>query len=148
MEEKTLILTVGLPRSGKSTWAQQQGHPIVCADAVRVALFGGLWEELAEETVWATMSLMVRALFIAGNDTVILDTTCMTKFRRDKWKWKSSWEGKIPQWVRKYQVFDTSVEVCKERALATDQAYLLPVIDRMAGDFEEVAIDEWDVVNG
>jgi predicted kinase len=33
-----LILTVGLPRSGKTTWAKQQGVPMVNRDAIRLAL--------------------------------------------------------------------------------------------------------------
>ncbi len=30
-----LILTVGLPRSGKTTWALEQGWPIVNPDSIR-----------------------------------------------------------------------------------------------------------------
>lgn len=144
MEEptKTLILTVGLPRSGKSTWSQKQGLPIVCADAIRMGLYGRLWEDLAEEHVWAIAAVMVRGLFLAGNDTVILDTTSVTKYRRDHWKWNPKWEGKVPRWVRKYQVFDTPKEVCIERAHATNQSYLEPVIERMAGDWEDILLEE------
>jgi predicted kinase len=140
--EKVLILTVGLPRSGKSTWAQKQGLPIVSADAIRLALYGRAFEGLAEDFVWAQAAVMVRALFLAGNATIILDATSITKSRRDKWKWNPLWEGKVPQWVRKYQVFDTPMDVCKERAIATDQAYLLPVIDRMAADREDILEEE------
>lgn len=37
---KKLILTIGLPRSGKSTWAKQQGCPVVNPDSIRLALHG------------------------------------------------------------------------------------------------------------
>jgi len=37
---KILILTVGLPRSGKSTWAAKKGFPIVSPDAIRLAMHG------------------------------------------------------------------------------------------------------------
>lgn len=88
---KTLIMTVGLPRSGKSTWAMQQGHPVVCPDAIRMALYGQPFIKEAESIVWATAKLMVAALFEAGHDTVILDGTNLTSKYRDEWKderWK------------------------------------------------------------
>ena len=48
---KTLILTVGLPRSGKSTWALQQGHPVVNRDGIRKALHGEVYLQPAEDMV-------------------------------------------------------------------------------------------------
>ncbi len=36
--EQTLILMVGLPRSGKTTRARQIDHPIVNPDSIRLAL--------------------------------------------------------------------------------------------------------------
>lgn len=38
MSENILVITVGLPRSGKSTWAKTLGAPIVSCDAIRQAL--------------------------------------------------------------------------------------------------------------
>jgi predicted kinase len=72
---KTLIMTVGLPRSGKSTWAIAQGHPVVCPDAIRLALHGQPFIATAEPVVWATAKLMVASLFEAGHGVVILDAT-------------------------------------------------------------------------
>lgn len=37
---KTVILTSGLPRSGKTTWALKQSLSIVNRDAIRLALHG------------------------------------------------------------------------------------------------------------
>ena len=66
---KTLILTVGLPRSGKSTWAAQTGWPIVNRDAIRLALHGQAYIQDAEDMVTAIETYMVKALFGAGNNT-------------------------------------------------------------------------------
>lgn len=46
--------------------------------------------------------------------------------------------------MRVYQTLDTSPTECKQRALMNGQAYLLPVIDRMASAYESVADEEWD----
>ena len=40
-------------RSGKTTWARQQGVPIVNPDAIRPALHGQRFEPRAESVVWA-----------------------------------------------------------------------------------------------
>jgi hypothetical protein len=67
MGDKRLILTVGLPRSGKTTLALAQGHPVVCPDALR-AVMGDLDRsaELAP-MVEAVSRYMVRALFEVGD---------------------------------------------------------------------------------
>lgn len=128
MSKQTLIMTVGFPRSGKSTWARQQGHPIVCPDAIRLALHGQVWQPLAEGFVWAITKVMVRALFISGHTTVILDSTNITEHRRNEWRSQS--------WKRHFHIVDTSKEVCLQRAEETDQAYLIPVIETMAAEYE------------
>ncbi len=135
MSEKTLILTIGLPRSGKSTWAREQGHPIVSPDAIRLGLHGDAWNPLSEGFVWAIAKVMVRALFIAGHDTVILDSTNNTVHRRTEWKSKS--------WKRGYEIFFTPKDICLERAVATDQEHLVPVIEKMASEHE--SLDKADI---
>lgn len=132
---KTLILTVGLPQSGKSTWAQTESHPIVNPDSIRLALHGKPFIGLAEPFVWAIAKVMVRALFLAGHDAVILDATNTTRKRRDEWKSSS--------WCRSFKVFDTPVEVCRDRAASScnDQDHLeglLGAIDRMNDQFEPI----------
>ena len=137
-----LILTVGLPQSGKSTWAKQQPHPIVNPDAIRLALHGKPFIGLAEPFVWAIAKVMVRALFLAGHATVIMDATNTTRKRRDDWKSKD--------WHRQFQVFEESVETCKSRAslTAVDDAHrdgLLAAIDRMQEQFEPIGDDEEEI---
>lgn len=54
MSKPTLVLMVGLPRSGKSTIARSGRVPIVSPDAIRLALHGQPFIASAEPTVWAT----------------------------------------------------------------------------------------------
>lgn len=117
-------MTVGLPRSGKTTWARQQGFPIVNPDSIRLALHGQRFEPAAEPFVWAIAKVMVRALFIAGHNTVILDATNTTEQRRDEWK--------SDEWVRSYHVFHTPGEICIARAGQAGDMEIIPVIERMA----------------
>ena len=114
---KTLIATVGLPRSGKTTWAKEQGLPIVSPDAIRLTLHGpSLFMPPAELMVWTIAKYMVRALFLAGHDTVILDATNTTRKRRDEWQ---PTRDKIWDETR-FKVIDTSEAVCVNRAIESD----------------------------
>ena len=129
-----LILTVGLPYSGKSTWALRQGVPIVCPDAVRLAVHGERYLAPAEPVVWMTVRYMVEALFLAGHDTVIVDATNNTRKRRDAWlseKWKVA-----------FQVVEASVEQCIRRARKDGDDLIVPVIQRMWDQREVVTLKE------
>ena len=126
----TLIVMVGLPRSGKTTWAQLQQWPIVSADAIRLALHGQRFAERAESMVWVIADVMVRALFLAGHDTVIMDGTHTTRKRRDRWK--------SDEWMTRFQHIPTEAHVCKARAMLEKDDAIQPVIDRMAAQFEKL----------
>lgn len=134
MPERLLIATVGLPRSGKTTWAKKQELPIVCPDAIRYALHGERYIQLAEDFVWATAKVMVRALFLAGHETVILDATNITKRRRDAWV--------SPDWSLAFAPIPTSERVCLKRAKEEGDTYIIPIIKKMAKEFEPLNLEE------
>ena len=129
-----LILTVGLPRSGKSTWAKQQGLPIVRPDAIRMELYGQRFWERGEKMVWSIVDVMVRSLFTAGNTSVILDATNLSvKYR---WDWYSS------EWETYFKTFDTDVDTCVKRAKEAGYDDLVDVIIDMNDLMDE--LDEWE----
>lgn len=124
VENKILILTVGLPRSGKSTWARKQNLPMVNPDSVRKAIHGQDFIKALEPLVWGIVDTMVRSLFLAGHTVVILDATNSTIATRAKWISR--------EWRTLAKVFDTSIEDCVGRAIAGGRGDLIPVIDRMS----------------
>ena len=127
MNRASLIITVGLPRSGKSTWAMKQGHPVVNPDSIRLALHGQRFLPEAESMVWAMAEYMVKALFLAGHTTVILDACNVTAKRRDVWD----------KFCEKYdycfeaEVFKVKPKTCIERARAMGDDEIIPIIERM-----------------
>lgn len=133
-ENKVLKMTVGLPRSGKTTWSRKLGHPIVNPDSIRIALHGQRFIGDAEPMVWVIAKYMVVSLFEAGHDTVILDATNTTIKRRDEWADK--------RWSRDFIIVSTSKETCIERALSEGDEDIIPIIEKMAGQFEPVTSDE------
>lgn len=118
-----LILTIGLPRSGKSTWAKETGFPIVNRDAIRLALHGQPFLKEAEPMVTAIEEYMVKSLFLAGNKVVIVDATHLKRKYIERWI--------SDDWKLKVKVFLTPKEVCIQRAIDTDKPYLIPIIEKM-----------------
>lgn len=129
---QVLWMPVGVPRSGKSSWARTQSMPIVCPDAIRLALYGQAFVKSAEPYVWAIARTMVEALFIAGHKCVILDATNTLRVRRDDWR--------SPQWTRYFMVVDTGMHICYRRAVASN--FPLDVLERMMTTYEAVTPDE------
>ena len=127
---KTLICTVGLPRSGKTTWAR--------LDAIRLAVHGQRFWAPAEKRVWVDAHQMVRALFLAGHEWVIVDACHTTRKRRDFWLPESP-----EDWDLYFYLLFTSREECLAQARAIDDQEIIPVIESMA----EVKMSTWQMLN-
>jgi len=99
-----------------------------------LAIHGQRFIAEAEPFVWATARAMVRALFLAGHSTVILDACNNTRKRRDEWQ--SIW------WDTVFKVIPDDAETCFDRAKAEGDEYILETILRMADAHEPLAEDE------
>ena len=136
---KTLWMTVGLPRSGKTTSARGMKMPIVNPDSIRIALHGQRFIGDAEPMVWAIARYMVAALFEAGHDDVVLDATNTTVKRRDEWVDK--------RWRRMFCPMVADETECLARAAKLRDTYIVPIIEKMAAQFEPVTdaeVREWE----
>jgi len=118
-----LLMTVGLPRSGKSTWSRKQDCPIVNPDSIRLAIHGQAFIEDAEPIVWTIAKYMVKALFIAGHNKVVLDATSISKIAREFWI--------NDMWECRYIPFVVPKSTCIERAKTSNREDLIPIIERM-----------------
>lgn len=135
---KVLVMMVGLPRSGKSTAARQlatiHNGAIVCPDEIRYALYVEAFLPEREVEVWQIAHVMVKALFGAGHNTVILDACNNTIARRAEWI--------DPLWKRVMFSKCVPAEECKRRAKEEYRDELIPIIDRMDAAHEPVTLEE------
>ena len=142
-KKPTVYIMVGLPRSGKSTYAKRYKglYAIVSADQLRYLVYGQRFWGPGEDTMWAIRKIVLKMLMEQGIDNVI-DETNTTVSRRKP----------IVDLAREYGYFveavviDTPKETCIERARADGDDSLIPIIERMAGQFEPVQREEVDYI--
>lgn len=137
--EKVLTVMCGLPRSGKSTWTEnnRKNEVVVSADEIRKLVYGqGFWGE-GEPLMWAIRGMILRMLLKQGVN-VIIDETNTTEERREP----------ILKIAKEFGYHTTCVLVitpaaeCMERAIDEGQKNLLPVIQRMSDNFQVPSLDE------
>jgi predicted kinase len=92
-----------------------------------------------EHQVWAMARTMVRALFLAGHKTVVLDSTSCSRKQRDQFR-----SDEMVMWDCQYIQIDTPPDTCKERAELTHPE-LVPIIDHMVKNWEDIEDDEGPV---
>lgn len=128
-----LTILGGLPRSGKTTWCKlNRGQRVVIsADDIRKLVYGQRFFGGGEALMWAIRGIMLENIMQQRVD-IIIDETNTTAARRKplielaKKRW---------YWIEFIHI-DTPAEVCIERAKAEGDDRIIPVIERMAGQFE------------
>jgi len=133
-----ILGTVGLPRSGKSTFVSKimdrRNFAIVSRDSIRLNLYGHRFFQPGESMVKAISETMFRSLVDRGCD-IILDETNLNIDAR--YYWQKLVKEKI-FWIH----VNTKSEKCKERAIITSQSELVPIIESMEKSFEKPHKDE------
>lgn len=125
-----LSFLIGLPRSGKSTysrkWSEQKpGRVVVNSDSIRLALHGNRYCPLAETMVFAIKHVIIRAHLHNGYE-VLVDGTHTTDISMKRLLEIDTNAKPI--------LIQTPKELCIERALATNQPDLVPVINKINGN--------------
>lgn len=123
-----LVVSVGSCRSGKTTffkkWMLETGEKprvVVTTDNIRLALHGKRYNHHSEALVFSIKEIMIKTLLLEQYEVGICGThTTETSIRRILEIDPNA----------KFIVFDPPIEVLKQRAIDTNQADLLPVIDR------------------
>lgn len=128
-DKPTLICMVGLPYAGKSTHISKMGCPIVAPDAIRLALHGQRFIAEMEPLVWQYAQTMVKALFIAGANRVVLDACNVTRKHREIWT-------ESDEWNVEFRHITTPREMCRERAENAGDHEIMPIIERMSRQWE------------
>jgi len=131
---KTITLMCGLPRSGKSTWiSENKEHQVVLsADDLRYLVYNQRFWQDGEALMWSIHNIILNMLLQQGAD-IIIDETNVSKKRRkpiiDMAKQYGYWTNCV--WIT------TSKDECLNRASKLNDLFIIPVIERMSGEFEK-----------
>lgn len=136
-----LILLVGPPGSGKSTWAKQDGHGAVhvsqddLIDAISPDGFAHVYR-----TIYAAAEDAVARAALEHGHTVIVDRTNRTREHRRRWL-AIAHEADCPTIA---VVMRASFPLCRERNGSRQDRRRLSEerMDRMIAAFERVRLDE------
>ncbi len=133
-----LVILVGLPASGKSTWAQEKGLPVLSSDAVRQLLTGDPTHQGVNRLVFRTLRQLAAARMEAGMPVTCIDSTALTLWERRCWVRFAQLHNCQAEVV----YFDISLEECKRRNAARTRVVPDYVMDLMAARLQPPAVLE------
>ena len=123
-----VVLAIGLPGSGKSTWFKRHNIIPLSSDLMRTLLFDDVTEQRYQDLVFSTLRSLLRARMIAKRPWNHVDATNLSPKERRSWIKLAHDFGYDAQAV----FFDVPTEVCIERNRKRGRNVPDDVIHRMA----------------
>jgi predicted kinase len=133
-----VVLAVGLPGSGKSTWFKRHGVTPLSSDMVRHLLFDDATEQRYQDLVFGTLRSLLRARLISRMPMNYVDATNLSPKERRHWIRMAKDFGYDAHAV----YFDVPMEVCMERNRRRNRVVPEDVMQRMTAKLRPPAFDE------
>lgn len=111
MKKPVIVVLVGLPGSGKSTWAARQAYATLSSDALRGLLVDDPTNQNIHRRVFATLRALLKQRIELGRPVTYVDATNLTRRdRRAYIKMADLYDCEVEA-----VFFDVPVAVCLER---------------------------------
>jgi len=123
-----VVLAIGLPGSGKTTWYKRRGVAPLSSDLLRSLLFDDITEQRYQGLVFSTLRSLLRARLIAKMPWNYVDATNLSTHERKQWIKMAKSFGYEVQAV----FFDVPLAVCLERNAKRDRQVSDEVMHKMA----------------
>jgi predicted kinase len=133
-----VVLAIGLPGSGKSSWFKRHNITPLSSDLLRMLLFDDAQEQRFQDLVFSNLRSMLKARLIARRPLNYVDATNLTPHERHSWIKLAKDYGYEVQAV----FFDVPVEVCLERNQRRDRVVGEDVLRRMAAKLKPPTFEE------
>lgn len=112
-----VVLAIGLPGSGKSTWFKRRGVTPLSSDLMRGILFDDAADQRFQGLVFSTLRSLLRARLIAKMPWNYVDATNLSPHERRQWIKMAKSFGYDAHAV----FFDVPCEICIERNRRRDR---------------------------
>jgi predicted kinase len=133
-----VVLAIGLPGSGKSSWFKRHNVVPLSSDMVRSLLFDDVREQRFQDLVFSNLRSMLKARLIAKRPTNYVDATNLTPQERQHWiKLAKDYQYEVQAIF-----FDVPLDVCLERHQRRDRVVPEDVMRRMAAKLKPPAFEE------
>ena len=133
-----VVLAIGLPGSGKTTWFRRRGVTPLSSDLLRNILFDDVEEQRYQGLVFSTLRSLLRARLIARMPWNYVDATNLSIHERRQWIKMAKSFGYEVQAV----FFDVPLEVCLERNRSRDRMVSEDVMRKMAEKLKPPVFEE------
>jgi predicted kinase len=133
-----VVLSIGLPGSGKSSWFKRRGVTPLSSDLLRRLLFDDTTEQRYQDLVFGTLRSLLRARLVARMPFNYVDATNLSPRERHGWIKMAREFGYDVHAV----FFDVPLQVCMERNQRRDRVVPEDVMQRMAAKLRPPTFDE------
>jgi predicted kinase len=133
-----VVLAIGMPGSGKTTWFRRRGVTPLSSDLLRNILFDDVEEQRYQGLVFSTLRSLLRARLIARMPWNYVDATNLSIHERRQWIKMAKSFGYEVQAV----FFDVPLEVCLARNNARERSVSDEVMRKMAEKLKPPVFEE------
>jgi predicted kinase len=123
-----VVLAIGLPGSGKTTWFKRRAVTPLSSDLLRTLLFDDITDQRYQGLVFSTLRSLLRARLIAKMPWNYVDATNLSPHERKQWIRMAKSFGYEVQAV----FFDVPLAVCLERNSKRERQVTDEVMHKMA----------------
>jgi len=133
-----IVLLVGLPGAGKSTWLERMGATGLSSDAIRKLLADDEGDQSIHAVVFQTLRYLLEKRLAVGRPVTYIDATNLTPAERAPYIRIGRARGCEVEAV----FFDVPLEVCRARNARRERVVPEAALARMAAKLAPAAMEE------